>query len=151
MGIREGMPLLARHDGTWKGVYTYVDADGRIVDQHESLLTCTFPEDGSHDYFQTNTYTWPDGRSERHEFPGTYIGEGRMTFDTERINGVTWGLDDNTIYLTWRYKAADPNLDQRLFEMIVLDDSGRHRSRTWQWVENGVCVQRTLIQEEKVD
>ena len=29
--IKEGMPLLARHEGEWKGVYTYIDPDGKKV------------------------------------------------------------------------------------------------------------------------
>lgn len=150
MGIREGMPLLAKHDGEWEGVYTHVDADGKITDQHKSHLSCRFPEDGSNDYFQVNTYTWDDGRTEQYSFPGIYDGHGRMRFDTERLDGVTWGLDENAVYLTWRYRSADATRNQQLFEMIVLDDSGNNRSRTWQWVENGVCVRRTLIQEVRV-
>jgi len=150
MGIREGMPLLAKHEGEWEGVYTHVDAEGRIIDRHRSHLSCRFPEDGGADYLQINTYTWDDGRTEQHSFPGRYDGHGRMTFDTERIRGVTWGLDEHTVYLTWRFKSTDPSVDQRLFEMIVLDDAGKHRSRTWHWLEHGVCVRRTLIQESRV-
>ena len=44
--IKEGMPLLARHEGEWKGVYTYIDPDGNIIDKHKSHLSCTFPEEG---------------------------------------------------------------------------------------------------------
>ncbi|MCG5218518.1 DUF3598 family protein [Streptosporangium sp. KLBMP 9127] len=149
MGIREGMPLLARHEGEWTGAYVHVDPGGKEIDRHASHLTCRFPADGSHDYLQTNRYTWDDGREEVHTFPGVYDGDGRMIFDTERIRGVTWCLDENTIYLTWRFKSADPSVDQRLFELIVLSDDGRHRSRTWQWLEHGVCVRRTLITERR--
>ncbi len=148
MGIREGMPLLAKHEGEWDGVYTHVDADGNIIDQHKSHLSCTFPSgDDGGDYVQVNTYTWDDGRTEQHSFPAKYDGHGHLFFDTERMNGIIWGLDENVMYLTWKYKSADPNIDQRLFEMIVLNDAGNHRSRTWQWLENGICVRRTLIQE----
>jgi hypothetical protein len=148
MGIREGMPLLARHEGEWEGDYIYIDASGNVVDRHRSHLSCLFPTTG--DYLQINRYTWPDGRTEVHEFPGRYDGYGRMTFDTERIRGTTWGLDENTLYLTWVYKSSHPSVDQRLFELIVLSDDGRHRSRVWQWLEHGVCVKRTLISETKV-
>jgi hypothetical protein len=148
MGIRAGMPLLARHEGEWEGEYTHVDSSGTVVDHHRSHLTCSFPPTG--DYVQINRYTWPDGRTEVHEFPGRYDGYGRMIFDTERIRGITWALDENTIYLTWVYKSTDPAVDQRLFELIVLSDDGRHRSRVWQWLEHGVCVRRTLINEIKV-
>ena len=150
MGIREGMPLLDRHEGEWEGVYTHVDPTGQIVDQHKSHLSCRFPEGKDYDYHQTNTYTWPDGRTEVYEFPGRYDGYGRMTFDTERMRGVTWGLDETSIYLTWTYKSTDPSVDQRLFELILLSPDGRNRSRVWQWLEHGVCVKRTLINETKV-
>lgn len=150
MGIREGMPLLAKHEGEWKGVYTHVDADGNIIDQHKSHLSCLFPEDGSHDYHQTNRYYWDDGRTEEYSFPGTYDGYGRMLFDTPRLKGITWGLDENAVYLTWTYKAAGPEVDQRLYELILLSDDGQHRTRVWQWLEQGVCVRRTLINEQKV-
>jgi hypothetical protein len=144
------MPLLARHEGEWRGRYVHVDRDGRVVDEHDSYLLCSFPQGGSHDYLQVNRYTWDDGRQEEHIFPGTYDGFGRMLFDTERMRGMTWGLDENAVYLTWRYKSADPSVDQRLFELIVLSDDGQQRSRVWQWLEHGRCVRRTLIAETRV-
>ena len=32
MGIREDMPLLAKHEGVWDGVYTYFNADNVKID-----------------------------------------------------------------------------------------------------------------------
>lgn len=151
MGIREGMPQLARHEGEWDGVYTHVDHIGNIIDQHHSHLSCRFPADEEYDYHQTNTYRWPDGRTEVYDFPGRYDGFGRMVFDTERIRGVTWELDETAIYLTWTYKSTNPSTDQRLFELILLSPDGRSRSRVWQWLEHGICFKRTLINETKVD
>lgn len=147
MGIREGMPTLAKHEGYWAGEYIYLDPAGKIIDQHRSHLSCLFPESGEFPYNQVNTYTWPDGRREVHEFPGTYDGYGRMNFDTERLKGVTWGLDENTIYLTWIYK--EQGTDLRLFELIVLSDDGNNRCRTWQWVRNGKIEMRTIINETR--
>jgi hypothetical protein len=80
-----------------------------------------------------------------HEFPGTYLGGGRCGFDTDRLTGEFWEVDDSTIYLTWRYKG----MPLRLYEMIVLSADGRSRSRVWQWLEDGVCVRRTLIDERR--
>lgn len=149
MGIREGMPTLARHEGYWEGEYIYLDPSGKEIDRHTSRLACLFPEDDSEfQYDQTNTYTWPDGRQEVHHFPGTYDGYGRMHFDTDRLKGITWGLDENVIYLTWVYKEEGTNL--RLFELIVLDDSGNNRCRTWQWVRDGKIEMRTIINETRV-
>ncbi len=69
MGIREDMPLLARHEGEWGGTYTYVDRSGKVTDEHRSLLSCRLPDDGTWDYYQVNKYTWADGRTEEHRFP----------------------------------------------------------------------------------
>ena len=44
MGIREDMPLLARHEGVWDGTYTYFNAANEKVDEHKSRLFCRFPE-----------------------------------------------------------------------------------------------------------
>ncbi|MEU8249671.1 DUF3598 family protein [Nonomuraea sp. NPDC048916] len=148
MGIREEMPLLARHEGRWEGAYTYVDPAGKIIDAHRAELTCSFPADGEWDYYQVNRYTWPDGRTEEHRFPGTYLGGGRCAFDTDRIRGEFWAVDDDTIYLSWIYK--EHGADLRLFELIVLSPDGNSRSRVWQWIRGGVCVQRTLIDETRV-
>lgn len=148
MSIKDEMPLLARHAGRWKGTYTLVDTDGNVLDRHASLLTCSFPEEGEHEYFQTNHYTWDDGREELLRFPATYR-DGHIYFDTERINGHAWEVDEHCIVLTWRYVQAEGN--QTLYELIHLDDSGTHRTRTWHWLRDGVCFQRTLIEEQKVD
>ncbi|MFI6319594.1 hypothetical protein ACIBG8_18825 [Nonomuraea sp. NPDC050556] len=146
MGLREDMPVLARAEGQWEGVYLHTDADGNVIDRHRSHLTCTIVDGTT--YHQVNRYTWDDGREELIEFPGTYLGGGRCGFDTERIRGEFWEPDASTIYLSWTYKADDQDL--RLFELIVLSDDGEHKSRTWQWIKDGVCVKRTLINEKRV-
>jgi hypothetical protein len=146
MGIREDMPLLARHEGEWRGTYTFVDADANVIDKHESVVTCSFPADDQFPYSQTNRYKWADGKEQLIEFPASYK-DRKIYFDTERINGYAWEVDENTIVLTWRY-VANPN--EYLYEMIQLDDSGTNRTRTWHWFRDGVCYQRTLINEQKV-
>jgi hypothetical protein len=143
---RKQMPLLARHEGSWKGTYTFVDRDSKIIDQHDSLLECTFPDEGPFPYFQRNHYTWPDGRTETIEFPGT-IKDGKLFFDTERIDGYCWEIDDRCIVLHWVYKA-DASIT--LTEIIILSPGDQHRTRTWHWFKDGVCFQRTLINELRV-
>jgi hypothetical protein len=144
--IREAMPLLARHEGEWVGSYIYVDPAGKIVDQHASHLTCSFPLDGTGDYFQINHYTWDDGKQEEHRFPGMFR-DGRIWFDSERIKGHAWEADDKTVILTWHYKTDPANY---LYEMIQLSPCGQHRARTWHWFENGELVRRTLIKETRL-
>ena len=146
MGIKEGMPLLARHEGEWHGTYTHVDPEGNITDRHRSELVCSFPTEGEYPYFQTNKYTWDDGKEEFIEFPGSYR-DGKLHFDTERISGYCWEVDDHAIVLTWKY-VKDPSIS--LYELILLDDSGTNRTRTWHWIKDGVCFQRTLIDEKKI-
>ena len=140
------MPLLARHVGEWDGTYVWVDEGGAVVDRHRAQLTCAFPDDGPYDYLQVNRYTWDDGRAERIEFPATYR-DGRLHFDTDRISGSAWEVDDRTICLTWTRKD-DPG--GFFYEMIQLDDAGENRARVWQWFEGGVCRRRTLIDERRI-
>lgn len=146
MGIREEMPLLARHAGEWRGTYTFVDSDAKVIDKHDSIVTCSFPADGEFPYFQTNRYKWADGKEQLIEFPASYK-DRKIYFDTERINGYAWEVDENTIVLFWRYVS---NRKEYLYEMIQLDESGTNRTRTWHWFRDGVCYQRTLIDERKV-
>ena len=147
MGIKEEMPLLARHEGEWEGAYTYVDAEGKVLDRHRSNLSCRFPRDrGEIAYHQTNRYRWDDGREEVHEFPATYA-DGRIHFDTERIRGRAWEVDDNTIVLTWTYKGQE---HLHLYEMIQLSKEGNDRARTWHWFRDDRLFQRTLIDERRV-
>jgi hypothetical protein len=144
--IKEEMPLLARHEGEWEGVYTEFDPDGNIIDRHQSHLSCTFPESGPYPYYQINRYTWKDGKTEEHHFPATFH-DGRIWFDTERIDGSAWQADDKTILLYWERKGM-PNVT--LHEMIHLSDDGNHRSRTWHWCKDGVLFKRTIIKEQRM-
>lgn len=146
MGIKDEMPLLARHEGLWEGEYIWVDRDGKIVDRHRANLACTFPSESEWEYLQINTYTWPDGRVEVNEFPATYRDK-QIHFDTDRILGHAREVDKNTVVLTWTRKD-DPT--GYFYEMIQLDETGTKRSRIWQWFENGECTRRTLINERKV-
>lgn len=146
MGIREEMPLLRRHEGEWKGTYIHVDASGNVLDRHESHLTCRIPPDAPADYHQINRYLWADGRREEHHFPAAFK-DGKIWFDTERMQGHAWEIDENTMVLTWRYKA-DP--ETYLYEMIQLSSDGNHRARTWHWFQNGELIKRTLIKETRI-
>ena len=40
--LRKEMPLLARHEGVWEGMYRYYDAQGDKIDEHHSKLICRF-------------------------------------------------------------------------------------------------------------
>ena len=147
MGIREDMPLLARHEGVWDGTYTYFNARDEEIDRHSSRLFCRIPDEGDYPYHQTNYYTWPDGRTDIRDFPATYR-DGRIWWDNELIIG--WAsavpLDEHgrTMMLYWQ-RTGDPSL--YLYEMIQIADDGQSRCRTWHWIRNGMLETRTAIQE----
>jgi len=150
MGIREEMPLLARHEGVWDGTYTYYNAAGEKVDEHKSRLFCRLPDNGPHPYHQTNHYTWADGRTDIRDFPAEYR-DGRIWWNNELIVG--WAAEvpldqyNRTIMLYWQ-RTGDEAL--YLYEMIQLADDGQTRCRTWHWIRNGELETRTAIQERLV-
>lgn len=144
--IREEMPVLARHEGDWVGSYTLVDTTGKVLDKHQSYLTCQFPENVPHSYYQINRYTWDDGKQEEHQFPATYKDK-KIWFDTERILGKAWEVDDSTVILWFSYKTVPA---MYLYEMIQISPDNNYRARTWQWFKDNQIYQRTLIQEERV-
>ena len=135
-------PVFARHKGVWEGSYTLLDRDGNVLDRHKSRLEIEMDEPK---YFQRNIYTWDDGRSESIEFPGEFR-DGRLWFDTPRLEGSAVEVDDDIIVLTWHYK--DKPADS-LGELIrLLDDN--NRVRTWQFVDDGQFKKVMVIQERKV-
>lgn len=147
---RAEAPGIARHEGVWAGTYRYYDADGRLVDQHESLLVCRFPDQGPWPYWQSNHYRWPDGRRETREFPAL-IEHGRLVWQGGLIEGWAASLDldqsGRTVMLYWE-RPDQPGV--HLYEMIQLSDCGNYRSRVWQWFRDGRLFQRTLIDEERL-
>jgi hypothetical protein len=148
--LRDQLPVLARHEGVWEGLYRYCDAHGEKTDEHHSRLVCRFPASGPFPYHQTNYYTWPDGRQEVRDFPASLV-DGRLRWDNELING--WAADvhldafGRTTMLYWVRKDAP---DIYLYEMIHLSDCGQHRSRVWQRFRDGRLLGRTLINERKL-
>jgi hypothetical protein len=145
-GIREGMPVLARHEGEWEGEYIHVDTSNNVIDRHRSHLKCMFPASGPFAYHQVNTYTWPDGRREELQFPATYR-DGQIFWDTERIVGRAWEIDPRTVVLTWTRKDSPGTY---LYEMIQISEDNRNRGRTWHWFENDQLVKRTCIKERRI-
>jgi hypothetical protein len=145
-----GIATLARHEGTWDGIYRYYDAAGRQVDEHRSRLICRFPADQPGSYRQTNRYTWADGRTEVREFPAL-IRDGRLIWQGDLIRG--WAADvalDEFARTSMLYWTRNNEPGVYVYEMIQLSDCGRYRARVWQWFRNGRLDQRTLIDEQKV-
>ena len=143
--IRTAMPVLARHEGDWEGTYIQIDAQGVEIDRHKAELKCMFPADGPHAYHQINTYTWDDGRREEIHFPASFR-DGRIWWDTDRIEGSAWEIDARTVVLTWTRKDMPSHY---LYEMIQISEDNNNRGRTWHWFENDVLVRRTCIKEQR--
>jgi hypothetical protein len=144
--IKKEMPVLFRHQGEWKGTYTVVDSEGKIIDKYESYFSCEFPETGDYPYHQMNRYTWADGKQEEHQFPGIYKDK-KLIFDTERIMGKAWEVDDSTIILWFAYKGVS---NAYIYEMINISQCNNYRYRTLHWFKDNRVFKRTLIQEERV-
>lgn len=143
--IRTEMPVLARHEGEWEGTYIHMDTDGREIDRHKAELQCRFPTEGPFAYHQINLYTWDDGKTEENHFPATFH-DGRIWWDTDRIEGSAWEIDPRTVVLTWTRKDMPGHY---LYEMIQISDDNNDRGRTWHWFENDVLVRRTCIKERR--
>ena len=144
--IRTQMPVLARHEGHWSGHYIHVDGDNREIDCHAAQLQCIFPDSGEFEYYQINTYIWADGRREEIHFPAKFKN-GAIWWDTERIRGRAWELDERSVVLTWTRKDLPGSY---LYEMIQISSDNDHRSRTWHWFVDDRLVKRTLITEARV-
>lgn len=144
--IRQGMPVLARHEGEWEGQYIHVDLDNKELDRHRSHLQCLFPTEGPFAYHQINTYTWDDGRREEIHFPAVYRDK-RIWWDTERIVGGAWEIDPRTVVLTWTRKDLPGSY---LYEQIQISEDNAHRGRTWHWFENDRMFKRTCINERRI-
>lgn len=150
LDLNETFPLLARHLGIWDGWYRHIDIDGNQIDAHRSRLVCRIPDETPNIYHQTNHYTWDDGRTEIRDFKG-HAHENKLKLDNDIIQG--WAgeepLDEHrrTMMLHWT-RNGEP--DVYLYEMIQLSDCGTKRARVWQWLNAGVTVKRTLIDEHRV-
>jgi hypothetical protein len=150
MGIREDMPLLARHEGVWDGTYKYYNAAGILIDEHKSRLFCRFSEDAKYPYHQTNYYTWDDGRQDIRDFPAEYHDK-RIWWNNDLIIGSAWEVgedhENRAMMLYWQ-RTGDPSL--YLYEMIQISADGQNRCRTWHWIRNGLLETRTAIEEKFV-
>jgi hypothetical protein len=61
--VRERLPVLARHEGVWDGMFRCVDATGKVTAEFSSGIIKRFLPDEHWPkiYHQTNQYVLPDG------------------------------------------------------------------------------------------
>lgn len=144
--LSQVMPGMMKHAGLWKGFYTHLDAEGGLIDQHQSTVECEFPETGPYAYIQHNQFVWEDGREARATLPGI-LKNGKLWWDTDTFKGCAWETDFGLVMLNLERKD-DPGAN--FYEIIALGQDGRHRSRTWHWFKNGKLFKRTLCEEKRV-
>ena len=136
--------VFPKHLGVWEGTYTRIDEQGRVLDRHESRLTCRIID--GYKWHQNNFYRWPDGRTQSIDFPGEFSEDGVLHFDTPRLRGRAWEAAPDLILLQWEY-VNEPGT--RLSEMIWLIAEG-HRCRVWQHTLHGEYKGVTMIEERQV-
>lgn len=141
------LPLLTRHAGVWEGLYTHVAPDRTVQEQQLYRIKVEFPDHGPAHYRQTSHYWWPDGRTDQLVYEAAWrAADRRLAWDSERIAGSLWALDDVTLYLTFAFKS-DPGA--YVCEMIQLSPDGVHRARTWHWFREHALWRITLVQERR--
>ena len=144
--VHQHIPLLARHAGVWEGEYTHCSPDRSIQEQLLFRILVEFPEDGPVCYRQSSHYWWPDGRTQQLMYEGQYR-DGRVVFDTGRIHGACWQVDDATIYLRFGFNDDPAGY---VCEMIQLSPDGAHRARTWHWFRDHRLWRVTLVRERRI-
>eukprot|EP00275_Glaucocystis_incrassata_P001134 EC121921.1.p1 GENE.EC121921.1~~EC121921.1.p1 ORF type:complete len:162 (+),score=20.82 EC121921.1:99-584(+) len=136
------MKLLRKHAGVWESTFMHISPDGKIIDQHKSVVE-KYPGPGV-SYMQRNHYFWDDGRKEVHEFPGV-IKDNKLFFDTARLDGELVPTGETDCLLMFKFKSVP---DMAIQEMIHLVDE-THCCRTWQYVNKGQIARLTVINEVK--
>jgi hypothetical protein len=148
MTMPDIMTICRRHIGIWHGQYRHFDPAGAEIDAHASEIVNAFPEDGPHAYVQTSRFLWPDGRREEHVFPGV-LRDNRLHWATERLRGIAFTTIDAPDALFLRFERVDlPGIS--ILEMIEIGEAAGMRMRSWQWLQDGRPVRRTLVDERRI-
>ena len=140
------MPAIFVHEGTWTGHYRHLSESGELLDEHDSRVECTLPDETDIIFRQTNRFTWADGRTLDYGFEGS-LHNDRLWFDTATFVGGGWQTGDGIITLILDRKDLPGH---KFIEVIVMGDNQNHRVRTWYYFENGICYKRTLCTEQRV-
>lgn len=145
--LREGMPLIASNEGEWQGTYTFISPTGWISDRYDFRIVLSIFDDPELSYRQESYYRWADGRTEERVFEAGYDAAANiMVWDTGRIAGRLWEIDETTFHL--RFGFADmPGVE--CFETVQMFEGGAKRGRTWLWYRDGELYQYVLINEHR--
>lgn len=157
--LKSKLPVLAKNDGVWEGMYRRYGPDGKLMSEFNSRVVMRFRDDAPENemYHQTNVYRFANGKGQVIESTGSFDGT-RLNFGSDRdISG--WAADDQTdphgqtCLLYMEVHSATPQLDKGTicYELVQLSACGKYRARAAQYVENGRIVMRTMIDEELVE
>jgi hypothetical protein len=148
--LREALPVLARHEGVWRGVFRRYGADGALMESFASEITTLFPAGAAVDYQQTNRYVRPGQADLVIQSEGVFDGE-RLRFENARVRG--WAMDDPTdlnrrsVSLFLLYADGSTYVH----ETIQISDDGARRYRATQYFSaDGALQRRTMIDEERI-
>lgn len=105
----------------------FLDADtGEVQETHACKLEIGHRGDR---YSQRNTYTWPDGRVEVHDFPGVFDG-GELRIDSKDLAGYCKELSEDTIMFYASYKKGSHREGVDVWDLIRLtSETQRYRTR----------------------
>lgn len=153
--LRAALPVLARNEGVWDGMYRRYGADGAMIAAFRSRIVMRFRSDAPDDqmYHQTNLYRFADGRTQAIESRGWFDG-ARLRFGSDRdISG--WAADDLTdpsglvFLLHMHVRTATPQLPAGTlcYELGQLSADGTRRARMAQYIHDGQLIMRTMIDE----
>ena len=147
--VKSRLPLLERGSGSWAGIYTLVTPQMEVIDRYRFRARATFPDDGEggRTYRLETRWEWDDGRTEQQYFDATLDGD-ILVFDNGYIAGRMWAIDDQALYLVFRF-AAEPAV--KVCEMIQFARDGQSRARTWHWLRDDKLYQVTLVDEWRED
>jgi hypothetical protein len=150
--LAQVMPVMARHEGVWEGMFRRLNPEGQILEAFKAQITVRyFPDERWPEvYHQTNRYFLPDGKITQYDTMGGFK-DGKLVFESARVIG--WSLDDPTdIYkrnaLMFMDYVQEPGL--HVYEIMQISDCNRYRTRMAQFLKDGRTFQRTLIDEERL-
>ena len=150
--LRRRIPLTAKMEGVWEGIFRRVDPLGEIIETLPSRISVRLLPDGEeYDYHQINLLNPGAPDEQRIESYGKWDVD-RLRFFNQRLEG--WA----------KAVAADEAGQTSVFLMEFKDGSGLTvsevvsfrpgdpdvRMRATQYMRDGQIVRRTLIDETKV-
>jgi hypothetical protein len=143
------MPVMARMEGVWEGMFRRYDAEGVLTEAVPSRVELALLPDGeAFDYRQVNITRKQDGSKTRIESQGKWDVD-RLRFSNPRVEGWAYDLVQDPEQLTSVFLMTFKD-GTTLSEIVTLSPDGKRRMRAAQYMKDGTILRRTLIDEMKV-